>query len=386
MTPNNLRIGFDAKRAVANNTGLGNYSRLIVDRLAACYPGNEYILLSSVRRNSPRLSPVLEHPDVSIVYPSGLWKAAPSLWRSGRGIINAARSRGVQLFHGLAGELPVGINRSGMTSVVTIHDLIFNRFPQGYKPVDRKIYDHKARLACNAATRIIAISERTRRDIIEYYGTDPDRIDVVYQGCDDIFRRDVSGAEAEDVARRHGLTTPYFITVGTVEERKNQLSAIKALESLPEGVSLAIVGRYRGEYGNRVERYIEQHRLGNRVKHLMNISFEDLALLTGGALASIYPSRYEGFGIPVIEALSAGTPVIAATGSCLEEAGGPGAIYLDPDDIRGIAGAMTSLHENPDLRRRMVAEGREYIVRFDNRSVAANVMDVYRRALEADAR
>lgn len=381
MNSEGLTFCYDGKRAVANMTGLGNYSRRVIDVLSARFDSNRYVMLSSVHRDNQRLAPLLSRHNVSITYPSGAARLIPALWRSGRGIVNAARREGATLFHGLAGELPHGIMQSGIKSVVTIHDLIFNRYPQGYKPLDRIIYDAKARHACTVADRIIAISERTRDDIVEYYDIDPSRIDVVYQGCDDIYSLPMDEGQIKAATLAHGLTTPYFITVGTVEERKNQLLAVKAIQQMPAGVSLAIVGRFRGRYGAEVERYIKSNNLSSRVHHLTGISLQDLALLTAGACGSIYISRYEGFGLPVIEALSAGTPVIAATGSCLEEAGGPGAIYIDPDDIDGLFDAMKTLISNRDKSRRMVLEGREYVKRFDGSCFADSIMAVYHKAL-----
>ncbi len=376
-----MTIGYDAKRAVANLTGLGNYSRLVVDVLSRDYRQDRFVLLSSVCRENPRLEPLLNRPNVVIDYPRGLWRAMPSMWRSSSGIINAARRQKTDLFHGLAGELPLGIEHSGIPSVVTIHDLIFNRFPQGYNYPDRKIYDAKARHACRVATRIIAISEKTRDDIVEYYHVDPAKIDVVYQGCEPAFGKPHDKALIESLAARFNLGSTYFIAVGTIEERKNQLLAVKAIGQMPENVRLALVGRFRGRYGAAVERYISEHNLGDRVRHLSGLTLDQLAALTAGATGAIYVSRYEGFGLPVIEAIAAGTPVIAATGSCLEEAGGPGALYIHPDSLDSLVANMKRLLADSALCRQMVADGRRYTARFDASRFAAAVMDVYQKAL-----
>lgn len=183
-------IGFDAKRAVRNNTGLGNYSRLVVDSLARRFPDNSYRLYTPTVRENDRLTPVvaLDNVELCLPEPKG-WRCISSIWRS-KGIIGQLKREGVGLYHGLSNELPFGINNSGVPSVVTIHDLIFIPFPQFYSNrIDVAIYNYKFRRACREASRIIAVSQCTKRDIVQYYGIDPDKIDVVYQGCHQNFAR-----------------------------------------------------------------------------------------------------------------------------------------------------------------------------------------------------
>lgn len=377
---NRLRIGFDAKRAVRNNTGLGNYSRLIIDSLARRFPENRYLLYAPDNRPNPRLTPILERPGVSLRLPAGAFgKALPSLWRV-RGVTADIRRDQIDLFHGLSNELPLNIAKSGIPSVVTIHDVIFRHFPQYYKPVDRKIYDFKFSKAARAATRVIAISECTRRDIVNLYGIPADKIDVIYQGCDPSFSRDITKEEIDALRKKYSIDGPYIVTIGTVESRKNQLLAVKALRGLPDDLSLVIVGRPT-RYADELRRYIATHSLADRVIWVQGAPFSELPAFYRGAIFSTYTSRYEGFGLPVIESLSAGTPVIVASGSCLEEAGGPRTPAIRPDDVDALVHFGSKLIFDERYRDFVAEGGRTYVSRFSEENFTDQVMDVYRKAL-----
>lgn len=184
---------------------------------------------------------------------------------------------------------------------------------------------------------MIAISECTKRDLVADFGIDPSKIDVIYQGVDPIFSLDINTERRQEVRAKYSLPEHYIACVGTVQPRKNQLLVVRALARLPKNVHLVIVGRMDGAYADSVRLEIERLGLSDRVKHLQGVPFADLPYIYADADTSVYPSRYEGFGLPVVESLTVGTPVVAATGSCLEEAGGDGAVYVNPDDADSLA-------------------------------------------------
>lgn len=371
-------IAFDGKRALYNHTGLGNYSRFAIESISEEFPG---IRLSLYSQKVPVGNRWLElHPQLEVVSRSK-GESVPGLWRHYRGISKSLRANRPGIYHGLSNELPFDIAKAGLPAVVTIHDLIFRRIPENYKPIDRWLYDTKFRAAARNATRIIAISECTKKDIVELYDVNPDKIDVVYQGCNPIFSAPVSESCLKEVKATYNLPEKYIIMVGTVEQRKNQMLAVESLPLIDSEVKLVIVGRERNDYGEQITRRISQLGLTDRVIRLTGVPTRHLPTLYSMSVAAAYPSRYEGFGLPVIEAICSGTPVIAATGSCLEEAGGPGAVYVNPDSPEEFASRANEIIANPELGRRMVEAGKEYVQRFNTRDFAENIMHVYHRAI-----
>lgn len=375
--PLHLTIGYDAKRAVSNGTGLGNYCRTLLNDLGTIDTTDSFRLyVPDLGRDDLRSQ--LDMPrNMSFVTPANkLVKPLRSLWRI-KGIVNDLKRDGVDIYHGLTGELPLGLSEAGIKSVVTIHDLIFMRCPEYYNPVDVAIYKWKFRNTCKQADRIIAISECTRRDIMELGEIDDSRIDVVYQSCDTRFHLQVSPEQKQDVRARYSLPQRYILFVGTIEERKNALLAAQALPYLSDEIHLVLVGRQTA-YAKTITSFARQNGLANRIHMLSGVPTSDLYAIYQQAECFVYPSRYEGFGIPVIEAIQSRLPVIACTGSCLEEAGGPDNVYVDPDEPQEMAMAIKSITDNPDAARQIVTRSLDYIRRFENGNVAQEMLNVYR--------
>ncbi len=378
-THQGITVAYDAKRAVCNMTGLGNYSRLVIGTMAAMYPAHIYKLMTPRIKENPRLDPILMRENVELVAPeSFIGRHLPALWRSLDMAADLGRM-GVDLYHGLSNEIPLG--PMPCASVVTIHDLIWRRVPSDYAAVDRLLYDFKYGRSARRATRIIAISECTKADIVKDWKIDPERIDVIYQGVDPVFSRMITVDERVRIREKYDLPPRYIVAVGTVQSRKNQMLAVRALPSLPADVMLVIVGGANKEYKAAIEAEIGRLGIGSRVKWLVGVPFDDLPALYACATLSSYTSRYEGFGLPVVESLSVGTPVVACTGSCLEEAGGGGALYVAPDDVRGYVEAASSIIEKAYLHDRLTETGRRYIKRFNSSDFATAIMKTYNKAL-----
>lgn len=378
-----LVIGMDAKRAVLNATGLGNYSRYAVDAISGAFPDARLRLYTPRVAENSRLLPLLARPNVELAAPRrrGLLGRG-ALWRTW-GIAADLRADAPDVYHGLSNELPQSMASAACPSVVTVHDVIWRRVPSDYSFADRRLYDWKYGRSMRRATRVIAISECTKADIVADFGIEPDKIDVIYQGVAPCFRERPDYARREAARLALGLPERYIVQVGRIEGRKNQLLTVKALRALPADVKLLLSGPRRiGAYADEIDRYIAANGLRDRVMWVDGIDFDLLPAVYAGAQAVAYPSRYEGFGLPVAEALSIGTPVVAATGSCLEEAGGGGALYVDPDDADAMADALRAIIDDSALRERLVAAGTAHVGRFTMEAFADATMRCYRRAIE----
>lgn len=374
-------IGFDAKRIVRNGTGLGSYGRTLVNDLAQRQDLELRLYAPDKGRDDLR-SQIIERPNVSFCYPHtqrSMFNVQRSWWRM-KGMVNDLQRDGVQLYHGLSGELPIGICKSGIRSVVTIHDLIFLRHPEFYNWVDTKIYAWKFRQTLKEADHIIAISECTKRDILYYGDIDEQKISIVYQSFAPRFSAEVSEEQRSQVRKIYALPQRYVLNVGSIEARKNILQAVQALPLLPDDVALVIVGRHT-PYTDRVLQYVHEHHLEQRVLVLHGVPDDHLPVLYALAEAFVYPSVYEGFGIPIIEAISCDLPVVACSGSCLEEAGGPDSLYVQPGDVEAMADAVRQTLVGAEGREFRIEKSKKYIRRFSGCNVASQVADIYQRLL-----
>jgi glycosyltransferase involved in cell wall biosynthesis len=372
-----MRIGFDAKRAFFNFSGLGNYSRNTIRSMGTRFPEHDYFLYIPKRKYRIQNGEFEKH---TLVYPQSFTgRNLPWLWRSywlGRKL----REDGIELYHGLSNEIPFDMPTPGVRSVVTIHDLIYMRYPGWYKPIDRAIYIRKARHAARKADRIIAISGQTGSDIQEFIGVSPEKIDVVYQGCDPAFYSPVRDTEKSRIKEKYGLPGEYLLYVGTIEPRKNLLKIIQALEMDSHEIPLIVIGRAT-PYLEKVRQFIHEHSIQN-IFFLRDVPNEDLPGIYQMAKIFIYPSRFEGFGIPILEALASLTPVITSTGGCFSEAGGKSTSYVDPESAEELAVTIRKILDDSQLQDSMKRDGFEHSLQFTEDRITDNIMQVYRKALQ----
>lgn len=372
-----MRIGFDAKRLFNNFTGLGNYSRTTLDILAEFFPSNEYILYTPGIKHNDITDRYTGLPCCKTVQPNGIIRG--SMWRT-FGIASATRKDAIDIYHGLSNELPAGLD---MPSVVTIHDVAFKTFPDMYHSTDRFTYNQKWKSACSKADRIIAISESTKQDIIRFYGVDPDRIDILYQPVNQLYYTDDEGICPESL-RQHVEGKPYILHVGSINSRKNLLGIVKALEMLPKDmqIPLIVIGDGR-EYKHKVIGYIQEHNLENLVIFTSEkIYTEGLRYLYRNAVMMVYPSFYEGFGLPVVEAILSRCPVITSNVSSLPEAAGPDQMMADPGNPEDIADKMKRLLSDDSLRLSIAQKGYSYAMdNFRPRLLAGKLMDIYKQMI-----
>ncbi|NTD99794.1 glycosyltransferase family 4 protein [Agrobacterium tumefaciens] len=372
-----FRIGFDGKRAANNLTGLGNYSRSLIESIAQQYPEHQYFVYSSKVKHAKQIDSFFEKENITLKLP----KEGGFLWRSLNIIKDLAWDQ-VQLYHGLSHEIPFAIQHTRIKSIVTIHDLIFLRFPKYYQFIDRKLYEWKSRSACKRADQIIAISEKTKADIVEFYNINPDKIKVIYQSCDDGFKVPMPESTLNRIKLTYKLPEKYILNVGTIEARKNLKLLVQALKTVDQNYKLVVIGKETA-YFKEIERELDRLALRNRVIFLKNIPFADLPGIYQMAKLFVYPSFYEGFGIPIIEALYSQVPIIAATGSCLEEAGGPNSVYVSPTDVNGLSEQINRVLANLQYQKEMKEKGLEFVQKFNSPQVTKQLMDCYSNLLDS---
>lgn len=350
-----MRIGFDAKRLYNNFTGLGNYSRTLVRDLELFYPDDQYFLYTPGVYHCPITDVFYNHSGHTTIESSAILKA---YWRGCSIKKNLCRDR-IDIFHGLSHEIPLNMYKTNIRSVVTIHDIIYKTYPDMFSAIDRSIYDFKFKYSCKHADRVIAISESTKRDIIRYFGTPEEKIDVVYQAINDTFYRMQSEVEVEQSLKSYNLPHDYMLYVGSINSRKNLLSVIKALHHLPPDfrIPLVIIGK-GGQYKKEVQVYAEQHQLSNRLIWLDSVNeTRTLQAFYQKAKIFIFPSIYEGFGLPVTEALLCKTPVITSSVSSLPEAGGDFSCYVSPMDDEAMAHHIVEILSDERRQEEMREKG-----------------------------
>ncbi len=379
MSESPLQIGFDAKRLFLNNSGLGNYARTLVNGLVASHTDLTCHLYTPDTGDRADCQIYLQGPPFHVHTPS---RGMPgTLWRS-VGIPKALERQGVPLYHGLSNELPIGLHKIGIRAVATIHDLIYRHYPGHYSRMDRVIYNGKTKYASEHADQVVAISECTKQDILEAYNVEEDRISVVYQSCDPVFYERVGEAEGRTIRTRNALPGEYMLYVGSVNERKNLLMLVKAMELLPESLRLPlVVVGHGGSYLRKVNRYLSSRKLAKFVYFRPGIASEYLPAIYQGATVFCYPSLYEGFGIPILEALASGTPVLTSNRSSMPEAGGPGSHYIDPENIEDIADGLRQILENSGKREQMIFDGREHARTFSLSQTTAKLWECYTSVL-----
>jgi glycosyltransferase involved in cell wall biosynthesis len=284
------------------------------------------------------------------------------------------------VFHGLSNELPSGLG-TDIRKIVTIHDLIFLRHPEFYPSIDRMIYKKKVNSACTKADVIIAVSEQTKQDIIEFFGIEPSKIQVVYQGLHPIYLQDVKSERMVYLLRQYQLMQPYFLYVGSIEERKNAERLVRSfklvLDQVDDDLLLLIVGKST-DYQEKVEKTVADLGLEQNVRILNKVPFNDLPFLYKGAIASVYPSLFEGFGIPVLESLMMKTPVVAGTGSSLQEAGGQHALYANPENTEDLAQQMLRMATETGIGDSLLHNVETHLAQFTSEKVASELLTIYR--------
>lgn len=362
-----MNIGFDAKRIFFNNSGLGNYGRRFYRALANNLPDDRLFLYSPkhVGDDNPYLKEILlSNSQITEPHKPLHRMLNGSLWRSGL-VRETIMENKISIYYGLSNEIPYGLSRINMKKVVVIHDLIFLRYPKMYPSVDVYFYKKKTVYACKNSDHIIAASGQTKQDIIDFYHIPAEKISVLYPCSSSIFYQD------NTIDSSHFFHPPrdYIISIGAITPRKNLMKSIQALNIVKDrlNLDLVVIGTAVGmgkAYLDKIMDYLNKHSLTDRVHFLDNVPYHLVPDLCRKAKVMVYPSQFEGFGMPIVEGLFSGIPVITSQGGCFPEAGGEGAIYVNPEDPEEIADWIEKLVTDPELRKILMEKGYKHAKRF----------------------
>jgi glycosyltransferase involved in cell wall biosynthesis len=380
-----MNIGYDGKRAFQNKTGLGNYSRSLLSILNRYFPQLQYTLFAPKKTN---LFDIDSHQNFHIIKPQNFfYKKFPSLWRR-IGIVKQIDLAHLDIYHGLSNELPKNIEKLNIKTVVTIHDLIFERFPETYHFDERYTHRWKIKRACKIADEVIAISEQTKNDLIEFYGVSPQKISVCYQSCNPIFEKTISEIEKNNIKRKYQLPDQYFLFVSSITARKNLISICRALIILKDilPIPLVIIGDGKKEK-NEVKQLMKENGIEQRLIFLNELSeakedcfttAADFPAIYQQALALVYPSIFEGFGLPILEALWSRLPVICSNVSSMPEVAENAALYFAPDDSNQLAQHLQAIASDQQLVKILKDKGREQAKKFSTENYANQIIKIYK--------
>jgi len=252
------------------------------------------------------------------------------------------------------------------------------RYPNLYSFFDRKIHFFKFKYAAKKSDVVVAISEQTKKDVVAFLGINENKIKVIYQGCHAVFKQEYSENQIENTIKKHKLPEEYILNVGTIEKRKNLLVVLKSITNTTK--NLVVIGK-KTAYFDEICDYIVANNLEKQVIFLKDLSLEELAIIYQKATLFVYPSIFEGFGIPIIEALYSKTPVITSTGSCFSEAGGSHSLYVNPENSDELRTAIDLVWDNTSKRIEMQEKGFEYVQKFNDSTIAKNWQELYKSLL-----
>jgi glycosyltransferase involved in cell wall biosynthesis len=373
-----MRICIDVSPAVHHRAGLGRYAQELTAALLDVDQENEYVGFYH-HPSDARVDPALQRlPHLTTNLSTKPWRMSALLAHLAR-FPQDRLFPGVDLFHATDHLLP---RLSRVKSVFTLHDLIFRFYPEAHKPLNRWFLTLMMPRFLQAADAVIAVSECTRRDAMRLYGLDEAKITVVYEGVNPRFRAAPPGA-VTSARQKYGLPNSFMLSLGTIEPRKNLtllLEAYHALRMQGTECGLVIVGT-KGWLYEGFFRRLRELGLEDEVIFPGFVPEEDLPAVYSGADLFVFPSLYEGFGLPVLEAMACGTPVVCSNTSSLPEIVGDAAIMLDPLDRAAWISAMTAVLDSRALRGDMKEKGLQRAKRFSWEETAKKTVDVYRHVL-----
>lgn len=368
-----MKIAIDAYYALFQSGGIARYSRCLISAIAEITSSDRLVLFyNRFRERGPAWQPQSDICRIRQLYfPRRLLEC---LWHSVDWPPIEVFCGSVDLFHGLHFILPP--SRKAL-KVLTVHDLTYLKFPDYFteRRLNERGYRQLLPRALARAHAVIAVSHKTREDLIDLMRFPEDKVRVIHEGVEPHFFVPLEERKAADIRQRYGLISPYLIfLVGTPEPRKNLANTVTAVRRAAPKLNLALVGPQKPL----------RKLIGDNVQHVTFtdvVSDEHLPALLSGAQISLYPSLYEGFGLPVLESMASGVPVIASNRGALPEVAGEAAILIDPEDVDSMAEAISALLADETLQRRLAVMGKKRAAEFSWRKTALETLALYRELI-----
>jgi glycosyltransferase involved in cell wall biosynthesis len=390
-------IGIDASRANKKiKTGVEWYSYYLIQELKKIFKNNNSNLpIKIILYSSKKLIPDLEKDlpndwQIKILFwpLKYLWTQIRLAWEI---IFNPP-----DILFIPSHALPIfsSIFHRQLLTVITIHDLGFERFPEVYSFWQRFYTRFVYKWAVHYATKIIAISEFTKKELIDLYRANPQKIEVVYLGYNEsIFHPISDKKQIDQILEKYNIKRPYILFVGRLEKKKNVINLIKAFQLLPKGIQLVLVGQPSYGYSNikfeirnpsfgfrsgRPE-LVERAKSETNILEIGYINHQDLPYLYAGAECFVYPSLYEGFGLPILEAMACGCPVVGSSAASIPEIGGQAVLYFRPENPEEIAKAILKIIKDQSFRETMIQKGFEQVKNFSWEKCARETLEIIKK-------
>jgi glycosyltransferase involved in cell wall biosynthesis len=367
-----------SRQASYRSAGIHSYILNLIRRLPAVDAHLRFTVFAGHKRGNSFAASNRLHWQISRWPTENPWVRV--LWEQGVQPWTAHRA-GLQLLHALAFVSPLV---AGVPTVVTVHDLSFLRFPERFRPANRLYLSTMTRLSCRRARRIIAVSQATADECTQLLGVPPQKIDVIPHGVDHKRFCPQSAERVMRFRREKDLPDRFVLFLGTLEPRKNLTMLIEAFartDAVRRGVKLVIAGG-KGWYYHQVFERVVAVGLTDAVDFPGFVPDADLPLWYNAATVFVYPSIYEGFGMPLLEAMACGTPVVSSDASCMPEVVGEAGLLISPDDVDGLADAMDRLLTDADLHADSSRRGLARAAAYTWSMTAQATVSSYRRALE----
>ena len=374
-----MTIGFDGIRTVDKNSPLSYYDRLTIASLGMEYPRDTFMVYSPNSTDDRGMSWLLSIANVHNKTP---YKAYSKWrWRNRSGIYTDLHRHGVKVYHGLDSILPTGKNKDHVKMVITVRDLTFKRLMSDYSWYDRITRNSRIRKACAKADRVIATSEFIKQQIIDRYGTNPDKIDVIYTA----FRQEYATSKKDEiflnnVKNKYHMPSRFILAITYFNSLSNLETLYRAFAKLEDKkIDLVLIGRKNDNY-RKLKRLASELGISDRIVRVSSVNKHNFMALYALAKAFVDTSIEDGIGQTAIESMIIGTPAIISDSGCHREVGGNAALYFGPDDDDMLAKHINTVLNDEAKRQSMIDAGIKQAEQFTQQAMAQNIMHTYNRA------